>query len=65
MGIDIKSRTATYLAGIIAVLISKMGEVGHVGGTDIPSCSKTFRNFELGAKSVAPDFKVRLIYVGS
>ena len=60
-----KSEDIAYLAGIIAAMISKTGIAGLVGGMDVPAIMKTFRGFELGAKTINPDFKVLAAYVGS
>jgi len=65
VGIDIKSEDATYLAGIIAAMISKTGKAGLIGGIEIPTIAADLRGFELGAKSVDPDFEVMIVYIGS
>ena len=46
-------------------MISKTGKAGLIGGMDIPSVSKVFRGFKLGAESVNPDFEIMICYVGS
>lgn len=49
---------ATYVAGVVAAMISKTGVIGYSLGGDLPAYSKTTNAFELGAKSVNPDIKV-------
>lgn len=54
-----------YMGGAVAAEISKTGKIGFIGGMDIPAISKTFRGFEMGAKSVNPSIQTVTTYVGS
>ena len=56
---------ATYLAGMLAGLMSKSGVAGAVGGMAIPSVESTLLAFEAGALAVRPDFKVIKSYIGN
>jgi basic membrane lipoprotein Med (substrate-binding protein (PBP1-ABC) superfamily) len=56
---------ATYLAGIMAGMMSKTGRAGCVGGIELPVIRTTFDGFVAGAKSVRPDFVVAITYTGS
>jgi len=56
---------ATYLAGIMAAMMSDNSVAGAVGGMAIPSVESTFLAFEAGAKSVDPQFRVIRSYIGN
>lgn len=49
---------ATYVAGVVAAMVSKTGVIAYSLGGDLPAYSKTTNGFELGAKSVNPDIQV-------
>lgn len=49
---------STYVAGVIAGMMSKSGVIAYTLGGDYPAYTKTTYAFELGAKSVRPDIKV-------
>ncbi|TFE29984.1 BMP family lipoprotein [Cohnella luojiensis] len=59
-----REHEASYLLGAAAALISKSGTVGNVVALDIPLLSKYTSGFDQGAKSVNPDIKVLVNYVG-
>ena len=61
----VKSEDPAYLAGIIAAMVSKTGKAGFIGGSEIPSIEKTLVGYELGAKSINPDFEVLSTWVGN
>jgi len=56
---------ATYLAGMMAGLMSDSGVAGAVGGMAIPSVESTLLAFEAGARSVNPGFRVIRSYIGN
>ncbi len=56
---------ATYLAGMMAALMSKTGTAGAVGGMAIPSVESTLLAFAAGAKAVNPEFRVLTSYIGN
>ena len=56
---------ATYLAGMMAGLMSSSGVAGAVGGMAIPSVESTLIAFEAGARAVRADFKVIKSYTGN
>lgn len=55
---------ASYLLGAAAALVSKTGTVGNVVAADVPLLSKYTKGFEQGAKSINPDIKIKVGYVG-
>ncbi|MEK0317620.1 BMP family lipoprotein [Cohnella sp. 56] len=55
---------ASYLLGAAAALVSKTGTVGNVVAMDVPLLSKYTKGFEQGAKSINPDIKIKVGYVG-
>lgn len=56
---------ATYLMGMMSALLSKTGKAGAIGGIEIPPLKSTFLAFAAGARSVKPDFRVVISYIGN
>jgi basic membrane protein A len=54
-----------YIQGIIAAKMSKAGVVGYIGSYPIPEVISGINSFMLGAQSVRPDLKVKIIWVNS
>ncbi|HEU0288391.1 MAG TPA: BMP family ABC transporter substrate-binding protein [Nocardioidaceae bacterium] len=53
----------SFLVGAAAALKSKTGNVGFVGGVDVPLIHKFEAGFEAGAKAVNPDITVQVKYL--
>lgn len=53
----------SYLAGVAAALKSKTGEVGFVGGVDLPLIKKFAAGFQQGVKDTDPKAKVQIQYL--
>lgn len=62
--IQFEGGQATYLAGMVAALMSRTGKVGLVGATKIPIIEQAFASFEKGAKAARPDVTVTTVYTG-
>lgn len=56
---------AAYLAGMLAVGLSKTKKGGQIGGTSIPPLKQSFALFEKGGKQVEPTFTAAATYLGS
>ncbi len=54
-----------YLTGIIAGKMTKSNELGYVAAFPIPEVIRGINAFTLGAKSVNPDIKVKVIWINS
>jgi simple sugar transport system substrate-binding protein len=54
-----------YVLGKIAAKISKGGVAGYVGSFPIPEVVRGINSFMLGAQSINPDFKVKIVWVNS
>ena len=54
-----------YVIGQIAARMSKTGVAGYIVSFPIPEVVRGINSFMLGAQSVNPDFKVKLIWVNS
>lgn len=54
-----------YIIGEIAAQLSETGEAGYIASFPIPEVVMGINAFLLGAKSVNPDFKVRVVWVNS
>jgi simple sugar transport system substrate-binding protein len=62
---DSKFYEDTYLAGIIAGTVSKTGTLGFVGSFPIPEVLRNINAFTLGAQSVNPKIKTRVVWINS
>lgn len=54
-----------FLAGALAALLSESGQVGAIGGMDIPPIRDSLTGFVAGAKYVNPDIVVSVVMTGS
>jgi basic membrane protein A len=55
---------AAYLLGVEAAMLTKSGTIGAIGATDIPFLHRYTDGFAAGAKSVKPDIKVDIRWIG-
>jgi basic membrane protein A len=55
----------SFLAGMAAAMASKTGTVACIGGTELPPVKSSFVAFTAGARSVRPDVRVVVTYVGN
>jgi basic membrane protein A and related proteins len=62
---DAKFYEDAYLAGIIAGKMSKTGTLGFVGSFPIPEVLRNINAFTLGAQSVNPKIKTKVVWVSS
>ncbi len=60
-----KMYQARYLAGISAGKMTENNLIGYVAPYENPECIRIANAFYLGAKSVNPDVKMKLVYVNS
>lgn len=60
-----KFHEGRYVIGQIAARISETGTAGYVGSFPIPEVVSGINAFMLGAQSVDPDFKLRIVWVNS
>ena len=54
-----------YVQGVIAARVSQTGVAGYLGSFPIPEVVMGINSFLLGARSVNPDFKVKVVWVNS
>ncbi|MCC4245717.1 BMP family ABC transporter substrate-binding protein [Stappia indica] len=54
-----------YVIGQMAAKMSKTGTAGYVASVPIPEVVRGINSFMLGAQSVNPDFKVKVVWVNS
>lgn len=57
--------TGSFLVGALAALKSESGQIGFVGGMDIPLIHKFFCGYAQGAQAVNPDIEVYENYTGT
>jgi len=56
---------ARYVEGVIAAKMSKTGTAGYIVSFPIPEVVMGINSFMLGAQSVNPDFKVKIIWANT
>ena len=64
-GAEFAFEEASYLAGIVAGAMTKSNVLGMIGGTELPPVKRSFEAFKQGAKSVNPQVKVVVSYIGN
>ena len=60
---DSRTYEGAYMAGVIAGKMSKSGTLGVVGSVPIPEVVRNINSFTLGAQSVNPAVKTRVVWV--
>jgi simple sugar transport system substrate-binding protein len=55
----------TYLQGVIAAKMSKTGTIGFVGSFPVPEVVRNINAYTLGAQSVNPNVRTKVIWVNS
>jgi len=56
---------ARYLTGVVAGYMSKTNVIGYIGAFPIPEVVRGINAFTLGAQSVNPDIKVKVVWVNT
>lgn len=62
---DSRFYQVTYLAGVAAAHLTKTGTLGFVGSFPIPEVLRNINAYTLGAQSVKPDVKVRVVWANT
>ena len=60
---DSRTYEGAYMAGVIAGKMSKTGTLGVVGSIPIPEVIRNINSFTLGAQSVNPKVKTKVVWV--
>jgi len=61
---DSRTYEGAYLAGVVAGAMTKSKTLGVVGSIPIPEVIRNIDSFTLGAQSVTPDVKTKVVWVG-
>ncbi len=61
---DSRTYEGAYMAGVIAGKMTKSNTLGVVGSVPIPEVVRNINSFTLGAQSVNPKIKTRVVWVG-
>lgn len=61
---DSRTYEGAYMAGVIAGSMTKTNTLGVVGSVPIPEVVRNINSFTLGAQSVNPKIKTRVVWVG-
>lgn len=64
-GAEFAFEEPSYLAGMLAGRLTKSNLLGMIGGTELPPVKRSFEAFEQGAKSVNPNIRVVVSYIGN
>ena len=62
-GLVFKANEGSFLVGAAAALKSKTGQIGFIGGVDIPLIQDFYVGFEAGAKAANPAIKIDAKYI--
>ena len=62
-GLVFKANEGSFLVGAAAALKSKSGQIGFIGGVDIPLIQDFYVGFEAGAKAVNASIKIDAKYI--
>ena len=60
---DFRTYEGAYLAGVIAGAMTKTGTLGVVGSVPIPEVLRNINSFTLGAQSMNPNIKTKVVWV--
>ncbi len=60
---DSRTYEGAYMAGVIAGKMSKTGTLGVVGSVPIPEVVRNINSFTLGAQSVNPKVKTKVVWI--
>ncbi len=61
---DSRTYEGAYMAGVIAGKMTKTGTLGVVGSIPIPEVIRNINSFTMGAQSVNPKVKTKVVWVG-
>ncbi|HYD76771.1 BMP family ABC transporter substrate-binding protein [Ramlibacter sp.] len=61
---DSRTYEGAYMAGVIAGAMTKTNTLGVVGSVPIPEVVRNINSFTLGAQSVNPKIKTKVVWVG-
>lgn len=64
-GLVFREEEGSFLVGAVAALLSKTGQVGFVGGMDIPLIHKFEAGYRAGAQTIRPGARVHVAYAGT
>ncbi len=62
---DARTYEGAYMAGVIAGSMSKTGTIGVVGSIPIPEVIRNINTFTMGAQSVNPKIKTKVVWVNA
>ncbi|MED4971027.1 BMP family lipoprotein [Parageobacillus toebii] len=62
--ITFKEDEGSFLAGVVAALVTKTNRLGFIGGADVPLIRKFAAGFEKGVHAVKPSASVHIVYAG-
>jgi len=64
-GIQFAFEEASYLAGILAAGLTKSGNIGAIGGAELPPVKRSFEAYAAGAHSARRGINVVVSYIGN
>ena len=64
-GLDFEFEDGTYVAGILAGMMTRTNVIATIGGTELPPVRRGFAGFAAGARWVNPGVRILSAYVGN
>jgi basic membrane lipoprotein Med (substrate-binding protein (PBP1-ABC) superfamily) len=64
-GMEFSFEEASYLAGMVAGVMTRSGTIGVIGGTELPPVRRSFDAFAAGARRTRPNVKMLTSYIGN
>ncbi|MFM0646960.1 BMP family ABC transporter substrate-binding protein [Paraburkholderia bryophila] len=62
---DVRTYQSAYLAGLVAGYTTKSNTLGFVGSVPVPEVVRNINAFTLGARSVNPKVRVKVVWINS
>jgi basic membrane protein A len=62
---DVRTYQSAYLAGLVAGYTTRSNTLGFVGSVPVPEVVRNINAFTMGARSVNPDARVKVVWINS
>jgi basic membrane protein A len=63
--IDGQSQETTFMAGVVAAMMTETKKLGVIAGFDFPGLTRQVEGFRLGARYINPDIETSVVYINS
>ena len=62
---EFRIHEATYLAGMVAGVLTKSGKIGFIGGMELPPIKLGYEGWVRGARATRPNVETRITYLNT